>query len=459
MRRIVLVAALSSVARIVTAQGAGAGRIEGLVTDSVHAMPLGGATVSLTRLDAERDSMLVATTTEDGRFRFEHLLAGKYALSFSSAFLDSLEFGGVPTALAVRGGEIARVDLAVPSGATLRAIACPGMALSRGTGALVGAVTDADTERPLKGAQVAAMWTELTFDARMRRVSTVEHSGGVVTDSLGQYRLCGVPTESWLLVQIQHRGRLGAAFQMLVSESSGVALQHLSFSESGTRPLDALLAAQGDATQLAPLSGTASLAGTIRTSRGQPVANAQVRVVSTTPVTRTDAGGRFALTGLPTGTQELEIRDLGSQAQRQPVELRGARTTRSDIQLRNVVALDPVRTVSTRSRYERFEINRRTSINGIFLTQEDIERRHVQQMSELLNAMVSFRVIGQGQSAKVVNLRGRCSPNIVVEYRENQEINSVPPALVAALEVYPTTNGSPAEFNNLCGVIRIWLKQ
>lgn len=459
MRRIVLVAALSSVARIVTAQGAGAGRIEGLVTDSVHAMPLGGATVSLARLDAERDSMLVATTTEDGRFRFEHVLAGKYALSFSNAFLDSLEFGGVPTALAVRSGETSRVDLAVPSGATLRAIACPGMALSRGTGALVGVVTDADTERPLKGAQVAAMWTELTFDARMRRVSTVEHSGGVLTDSLGQYRLCGVPTESWLLVQIQHRGRLGAAFQALVSESSGVALQHLSFSESGTRPLDALLAAQGDAAQLAPLSGTASLAGTIRTSRGQPVANAQVRVVSTTPVTRTDAEGRFALTGLPTGTQELEIRELGSQVQRQPVELRGSRTTRSDIQLRNVVALDPVHTVSTRSRYERFEINRRTSINGIFLTQEDIERRHVQQMSELLNAMVSFRVIGQGQSAKVVNLRGRCSPNIVVEYRENQEINSVPPALVAAVEVYPTTNGSPAEFTNLCGVIRIWLKQ
>ena len=365
MRRIVLVVALSSVAQIVAAQAPATGRIEGSVTDSVHAMPLADATVSLARLDAQRDSTLVAATAEDGRFRFEHVMAGQYALSFSSAFLDSLEFGGLPTALAVRGGEIARVDLAVPSGATLRAIACPGMALSRGTGALVGVVTDADSERPLGGAQVAAMWTELTFDARMRRVSTVEHSGGVVTDSLGQYRLCGVPTESWLLVQVQHRDRLGAAFQLLVSESSGVTMQHLSFSESGTRPLSALRAAQGDAAQLAPLSGTAALDGTIRTSRGRPVADAQVRVVSTSPVTRTDAQGRFALTGLPTGTQELEIRELGSQVQRQPVELRDGRTTRSEIQLRNVVALDPVRTVSTRARYERFEINRRTSLNGI----------------------------------------------------------------------------------------------
>jgi hypothetical protein len=93
------------------------------------------------------------------------------------------------------------------------------------------------------------------------------------------------------------------------------------------------------------------------------------------------------------------------------------------------------------------------------MRQDDIEKRHVQQVSDLLNSMVSFRIVGQGQYAKVVNLRGRCSPNVVVEYKENQEINTVPVALVAALEVYPTTNGAPAEFTNLCGVIRIWLKQ
>ena len=435
------------------------GGVEGSVTDSVHAMPLAGATVRIARLDAERDTSVVATTAEDGRFHFENLSAGDYAVSFSSAFLDSLEFGGAPTRLAVRGGEIARVGLAVPSGSTLRALACPGMELSRGTGALIGLVTDAATDAPIVGAQVAAMWTELTFDGGLRRVSTVEHSGGARTDSLGQYRLCGVPTDSWLLVQIQHHDRLGSAFQLIVNESAGVVVQHLAFSEEGTRSIAALLAAQRDASELAPLSGTASLAGTVRGARGRPVANAQVRVVSTAPVAHTDDSGRFALAGLPAGTQELEIRELGSHVHRQPVSLRRDRTTNADIQLRTIVALDPVRTVSNRARYERFEINRRNSINGLFYNQEDIERRHAQQVSDLLNAMASFRVIGQGQSAKVINLRGRCSPNVVVEYRENQEINTVPLALVAAMEVYPTTNGAPAEFTNLCGVIRIWLKQ
>ncbi|MEO6528499.1 MAG: carboxypeptidase regulatory-like domain-containing protein [Gemmatimonadaceae bacterium] len=454
-----LALACAAIVRPLGAQGDSTGRLEGSITDSVRAMPLGGATVSISMLGAVQESTLVATTTEDGRFSFENLRAGDYAVSFSSAFLDSIEFGGAATRLAVRSGEVARVHLAAPSGATLRSMACPGMTLSRGTGALLGLVMNADTDRPILGAQVAAMWTELSFDGGLRSVSTAERSGGVRTDSLGQYRLCGVPTDSWLLVQVQDGDRLGAALQLLVPEASGVLMQHLSVSESGTRTLAALLAAQQHSAALAPLSGSAGIAGIILSSRGGPVANALVRVVSTAPVARTNEVGQFTLTGLPAGTQELEIRELGSQVQRRPVDLRAGRTARATIQLKNVFVLEPVRTVSARAKYDRFETNRRTSLTGLFLNQEDIERRHVLQVSDLFGSMVSFVIVGQGPSARVVNLRGRCSPNVVIEYRENQDINSVPPSLVAAIEVYPTTNGAPAEFTNLCGVVRIWLKR
>jgi hypothetical protein len=440
----------------VDAQG---GRLEGTVTDSVHAAPVAEAVVSATRLDAQAESTVSTTADREGRFRFDSLSPGEYGVSFASPFLDSLEFGGPVTRVAVAGGSAARVALAVPSGRTLRTLACPGMALATGTGALIGLVTDADSDRPVAGAQVAAMWTELTFDGVMRRISTAEHSGGVVTDSLGQYRLCGVPTESWLLVQVQHRDRVGAPFQVIVGERSGVLLRNLSVSENGTRPLSSLHAAQGGA-PLPPLTGTASLVGVVLNPAGQPVSNAQVRVVSTEPASHTDREGRFTLGGLPSGTQELEVRELGSTVYRQPVELRSGRTARERIVLRQVVSLDTLRTVaSKRERYERFEANRRNSITGTFLTQEDIERRHLQQMSDLFNSMVAFRVVGQGAGARVMNLRGRCYPNVVVDYRQFQDINTVAPSLVAALEIYPTTNGAPAEFTNLCGVIRIWIKQ
>jgi hypothetical protein len=437
-----------------------AGRLEGTVTDSVHAMPLAGTRISATRIGAEPESTFSATADENGRFQFESLAPGEYGVSFDSPFLDSLEFGGPARRVAVAGGSAARVALAVPSGHTLRALACPGMELGAGTGALLGLVTDAESGRPLQGAQVAAMWTQLVYDRVMRRVSTSEHAGGVLTDSLGQYRLCGVPTDSWLLVQVQHRERVGPALQLLVSEASGVLLQHFSHGDEGTRPLSTLLAAQGGTAPLPALSGTATLTGVVLRQTGRPVADAQVRIVSTEPMTRTDAAGRFALAALPSGTQELEVRELGSTVFRQPVELHAGHDTHEQIVLRRIVSLDTMRTVTARrERYARFERNRRSSLTGSFFTEENLASRHLQQLSDLFNSMVSFRVVGQGPGARVMNLRGRCSPNVVVDYKEGQDINTVPPALVAGLEVYPTTNGAPAELTNLCGVIRIWTKQ
>ena len=283
---------------------------------------------------------------------------------------------------------VARTDLAVPSGRTLRTLACPGMKISKGAGALVGVVTDADTDGPLSGAQVAAMWTELTFDKGIVQAMVLERSGGTVTDSLGQYRLCGVPTDRWLLVQVQHAERIGSAFQISIAEASGVNVRHLSFSHEGTRERAALDSALRDTTRtLEPLAGTATLAGIVRGSGGRPVSSAQVRVIGTMPVARTDANGWFSLTGLPSGTQEIEVRELGFPIQRRPVELKRNRTVRLEIRLERAQTLEGMHAVATRSPYERFETNRRLSITGLFLTQAQIEKRHAQNTSELFSSM------------------------------------------------------------------------
>jgi hypothetical protein len=454
--------ALASLALAAASAGAqSTGRLEGTVTDSLRsASPIAGASVSATRVGAERETTLVALTDAHGRFAFERLGAGEYAIGFAHALLDSLEFGGPARHVVVPGDGVAHADLAVPSGGTLRSLACPGLTLAKGTGALLGVVTDADTDRPLAGAQVAAVWTELTFDKGILRAMTLEHSGGVVTDSLGQYRLCGVPTDSWLLVQVQHADRIGSAFQLSIADASGVHVRHLSISREGTRERAALDSALRDTTRaLAPLAGTATLAGIVRGSSGRPVPNAQVRIVGAMPNTRTDANGWFSLTGLPSGTQELEVRELGFPVQRLPVDLKRGQTVRQEINLEGVQTLEVMRTVAARTPYERFETNRRLSLTGVFLTQEQIEKRHAQNTSELFSSMPAFRVVGDGPDAKIVNARGGCRPNVVVDYMQFQEINLIPPSLIAGIEAYPTTNGAPAEFTNLCGVIRIWVKR
>jgi hypothetical protein len=453
--------ALALLAFAATARAQSFGRLEGTVIDSLRAAsPIAGASVSATRVGAARETTLVALTDAKGRFAFDPIDAGEYAIGFAHALLDSLEFGGPARRVVVPVAGVAHADLAVPSGGTLRSLACQGMTLAKGTGALLGEVSDADSDRPLAGAQVVAAWTELTFDQGILKAMTLEHSGGVVTDSLGQYRLCGVPTDSWLLVQVQHADRIGSAFQVSIADASGVQVRNLSISREGARDRAALDSALRDTTRtLAPLAGTATLAGIVRGSSGRPVANAQVRVVGTTPVTRTDANGWFTLTGLPSGTQEMEVRELGFPVQRRPVDLKRGRTLHQEIQLEGVQSLEGMRAIAARTPYERFETNRRLSITGLFMTQEQIEKRHAQNTSELFSSMPAFRIVGDGPDAAIVNARGGCRPNVVVDYAQFQDINSIPPSLIAGIEAYPTTNGAPAEFTNLCGVIRIWVKR
>jgi hypothetical protein len=460
-RTIARALALTLLAGASSAGAQAVGRIEGTVRDSLRAVsPLAGVQVSATRIGAARETTLVALTDAQGRFAFERLDAGEYAIGFAHALLDSLEFGGPAHRVVVTDASVARAELAVPSGRTLRSLACPGMTLPDSTGALLGVVIDADTDRPLIGAQVAAMWTELTFDKGIVHAMVLERSGGAVTDSLGQYRLCGVPTNRWLLVQVQHADRMGSAFQTTIAAASGVNVRHLSFSREGTRARAALDSALRDSTRtLAPLAGTATLAGLVRGRGGRPAPNVQVRVVGATPTTRTDANGWFSLTGLPSGTQEVEVRELGFPVHRQPVDLKRDQTVRQEIQLDRAQTLAEMRAVTTRTVYDRFETNRRLSITGLFLTQEQIEKRHAQNTSELFASMAAFRVVGDGPDAKVINARGNCQPNVVVDYMQFQEINNIPPSLIAGIEAYPTTNGAPAEFTNLCGVIRIWVKR
>ena len=152
------------------------GRLEGTVVDSLRAAsPLAGASVSAIRVGGQRETTLVAHTDSRGRYAFDRLDAGEYAIGFAHALLDSLEFGGPARRVVVPDSGVAHADLAVPSGGTLRSLACPGMTLAKGTGALLGIVTDAETDKPLAGAQVAAAWTELTFDKGILQMMTLEH--------------------------------------------------------------------------------------------------------------------------------------------------------------------------------------------------------------------------------------------------------------------------------------------
>jgi hypothetical protein len=439
------------------------GRIEGTITDSVYARPLAAANVLAVRVEPSAHSA-GGRTDARGRYRIDSLPPGRYMVEFASLFLDSLEITLPPREVIVEGGRVARADFALPSGRTLRAAACPGLALGAGTGAVVGRVENADDESPLADARVVVAWHEVSLDRATLRTEAVERNGEVATDSLGRYRLCGVPTEEWLQLQVQHAGRAGTAFRVLVPDRAGVLVRRLSLSAASARPV-VQQRDPSDTLPPPPLPGTASVDGVVRGVGGLPLAEAQVRLLGTASVSVTDARGRFSLGDLPSGTQVLEVRRIGYLLAQQPVELRAGRSAAQDVRLQRIVTLDSMRVLAQRSRYREFDENRKRNGFGTFLTAEDVESRHPFQSSDLFRMIPGFRVTGFGLDAQVVSSRGvifggPCAANVVIDGMPNQDINLIHPSDIGAVESYRAGQPAPPQYGlNRCGVIVIWSKR
>jgi len=446
------------------------GRIEGTVTDSVHAKPASGAMVLLTRVSPEPSEFRSVVADAKGRFHFDTLTAGRYTIAFATDYLDSLTLTLPPREVVLADGQTMRVDFATPSGATLRAAACPGLRLARGQGAVIGQVTDADNDRPLTTAHVAVSWTDLAVDPKTFQPITSQRGGVVAVDSLGRYRLCGVPTDTYLQVQVQDSTRAGSVITMSVGDEGGVLVRDLSLSAESARSfttLDSAAAAVAADTTAHPplLTGTATVTGVVRDPSGHPLSEAQVRVREAAGVARTDSAGRFTLTGQPAGSQVLETRRVGYLLSLVPVELRSGKSVDAVVSLTRIVNLDSIRVVARRSRYPEFEQRRKGAGFGRYLEEADIEKRHPLETSDLFRMMPGFRVEGYGLDAHVVSTRGAislthgCDPNVVIDGMQHQEVNLLSPINIGAIEAYAGPAGAPPQYDSACGVILIWTKR
>jgi hypothetical protein len=431
------------------------GRIEGQVTDSVHMGPLADAQVTATRVGSARETTFVAKTDRRGRFRFDSLDAGRYAMRFASPLLDSLQYGGTATLVDVTDGS-ARALLAVPSGETLRSLACPGVVFPAGTGALLGIVSDAETDKPLAGAQVAVAWSKLELDSAKGIVAD-DRAAKVTVDPSGQFRMCGLPTNDPLLLQVQHKGRAGAVLRMRIAEAPGVLVRDLSFSAAGAGLLS------DTTSDPAPATGTARLYGTVRDSKGNPVPGAQVRVLGTAASMRSNARGEYAFAELPGGTQEVEVRQFGFGVVRGPADLRSGQRTRLDVQLEKVASLDAMKVVAaSASRYPEFEQRRREAIGGRFLDEAQIKKMHFNKVVDYVNLLPGFVALHERYAdMRVTSMRyPGCQPAMLVNDLPVSNLMELPPPeMLGAIEVYVTTAGAPPNHRSPCGTIVFWSKR
>ena len=449
----------SSSAFLTSSAGAQAdqrGRLEGTVTDSVHARPLAGVRVVALAADARSDSRHAASTDSLGRYRLDSLRPGRYLVGLESPLLDSLEIYLAPREVAVAEGAVATTDLALPPATKLRSAVCSGATLPADRGVLYGHVVDAATEAPLPGAVGTVAWRELTVDRTTLRSESHLRTASVAADSAGWYRVCGVPTGTWLSFVLQHRQHSGAAVRAIVDDSLGIAIRHLSLDLTG--PADDTLATN-TRTTIASLSGTARLTGVIRGPAGQPLSSAEVWLLGTNAATRSDESGRYTLGELPAGTQVVGVRRVGYAPTEASFELRSNATVNGNVRMERVVILDSVRVVAMRSHYKEFERRRKLG-GGRFIGPEEIDQyTRYPLMSDVLR-MMGYRIVGDGMFAAPAsrlsaNDEMGCRPNVVVNGVEHQWINDVNPRTVGAIAL----GGSGSMYDTNCGLIEIWTKR
>jgi hypothetical protein len=191
-----------------------------------------------------------------------------------------------------------------------------------------------------------------------------------------------------------------------------------------------------------------------------------VRVRGTNASTRTDAQGNYTLAGLPAGTQMLLVRHVGYAIVETSVDLREGMTTTSNVRLRRIVSLDSMRVVATRDRYPEFARNKRFNVFGRYLGPDEIQRQRVAFVSDIIEKLPGFRVVGTGHQAKVVDAHGvnsfmmSCPVNVVIDGgAEYFEINDLPVSEIGAIEAYPAGPFGPQEFHSGCGLIQLWTKR
>jgi hypothetical protein len=459
------------------AQSGAVGRIEGIVKASTRPRGVKGASITLARLEPDPVLSLSAKPDDKGRYHLDSLPAGRYMIQLTHEALDSLDLSLPASEVNIVAGQTAEVPFALPTSLALRDAVCRGLTLKRETGAIAGHVVDADSEEPLANADVAISWTELSVDRKTLRSSAEQHESWVRTGPRGEYRICNVPTGSWLLLQLQYGGRAGNAVRVAVSGDEAVVVRNLSLSIAEAPTLAALDSAGAtvrgmdgeptpdDTASGLLLAGSATVSGVVRGDGGRPLSDVEIRVVNARPSARTDQFGRYTLNGLPAGTQLLAVRRIGYLIGDVGVELRPNRTIRQDVMLRRVVSLDSIRVVASRSRWADFEWRRKNNPSGRFFTANELTKQHVTELAPVIQRAGGFTVVGFGTSAQVYSTAAKASrpnckeANVVIDGIDQATINMVPPHDIAALEIYPEAAGAPGQYRAECGLIMVWTKR
>jgi hypothetical protein len=442
--------------------------IRGIVFDSLMHAPIEGASV--------QGDPGGATTMTDREGRFT--LVSPDTIRQVTVFHELLDRSGLGSLVARITSKTPRsmLVLSTPSFATIWSRLCPDKVLDKGHGGIVFGVTrTADARTRVAGALVRVSWEQEVKSAastpsparpatargvgtipidigggRGRTAIPVPRISDAKTDSTGTYYACGTPPSFSVYV---------AAYSSTL-RSGGVVIQGDSLP---LRRVDLVLGEYGK---------TSTIRGVVRDPSHAPIASATVEVDGTTAITRTNAEGRFTLTGIPTGSRTLVVHALPFSPTMMPVDVVEKDGDPIQVDMVRQITLPSVN-VTGRQNLALVKLDyeqRRREGFGTFRDSTEIIK--TTSIRSIFQGIPSLTIAGTDQSAFYLfgptqsmggDPAAGCHLNVYIDgvLADEAVLISLSKELIAAVEVYIRQEFAPAKYlllNNNCGIVLVWTK-
>lgn len=448
----------------------------GTVYDSLNGRPLAGANVQLASSDLQ-GGVRAARTDSQGRFQLDRVPAGDYVVGFTHPFLDSLGLE-VPLRSLTVEERMAQIQfaLAIPGTLSIRSQLCPETPRADSSGLMLGFLREADANVRVDSGMVLLEWTEMVVDRG--EIHAVRKSATAHATGAGWYAVCGLSTagpiaahavsgsneSGYIDVRVPPRGMLHRDFNI----PTGNAAMLVATGDSGEF---------ADSAGLRPArirGGNSTISGLVRNEAGDALSGAQVMVWGSGNTTTTRDNGRFAITGLPAGTQTVEVRYVGFAPKRAIVDLASGRSVSTTITMsERADVLDGmiVYGVDRQLANDLEGFNQRRKLGfGHFITRTDIERQSPIRFTDLFRSSPGLRIVSTGGldyslvASHGSSSGGVCRPLIFingVRLANSEGLDMmVDPHEVAGVEIYNGVGETPPQFkgglNGECGTVAIW---
>jgi hypothetical protein len=428
--------------------------VRGVVYDSLHSRPLGGAFVAM--------GAKMTTSDSTGRFTFADVPPGTYRVTAQHDAIDLLGISAIGAQVRVTDGKDP-ITVALPSFRTMWRQVCGLTPPGLDTGFVFGTV------RGASNATVTASWIDIITAGTT--VSQKAKIMEVSADSLGNFTLCGVPTTTGLTLR--------AAVVIDAKDSNGQ--ETLSSGAYDIAPMDQERVARRDITIGRRLSG---ISGKVLADSGRgPIANAELVLTDIGAVTSSNDRGEYEFTQLPAGSHRLYVRKIGYAEAEMIVELAEAEKRQRDIIMNRVTILDSMQVKAKYTPREEgmrvFEENRRLGL-GKFITQAQLDSANGRSLPQFIVQLPAIRVwqersgpeagkykaawVGRGPKTFGSRGSGSCAMMVFVDGVEvkGYDLNDYPPSAVAGIEYYRGGAQTPPEYSRMnsgCGVIAIHLRR